>query len=134
MLFFQAVYQQFNVFGNSPTLKFRLHWSPEPAKGMVERPRPLMPRDNCQAQNGLGSSDNNFNHGTSGSSHNHRRERSRISRQSSSVSSTNNHTTSIRSCFFLKKSSLFSLHNTCQLLRSLESFHLPHENVFFINL
>ena len=32
-----AVYQQFNVFGNSPTLKFRLHWSPEPAMGMVER-------------------------------------------------------------------------------------------------
>ena len=30
----------------SPTLKFRLSWSNEPAGPMVERPRPLMSRDN----------------------------------------------------------------------------------------
>jgi len=90
-----AVYQQFNVFGNSPTLKFRLHWSPEKAMGMVERPRPLMPRDNCHAHQNGGGSDNSLNHGI-GSSNNHRRDRSRLSRQSSSVSSSN-HTTSHRS-------------------------------------
>ena len=38
--------QQFQVFSHSPTLKFRLSWSSEPAGAMVERPRPLMPRDN----------------------------------------------------------------------------------------
>ena len=32
----------------SPTLKFRLSWSSEPAGPLVERPRPLMPRDNSQ--------------------------------------------------------------------------------------
>ena len=32
----------------SPTLKFRLSWSSEPAGSLVERPRPLMPRDNTQ--------------------------------------------------------------------------------------
>ena len=37
---------QFSVFGSSPTLKFRLSWCSEPAGGLVERPRPLMPRDN----------------------------------------------------------------------------------------
>lgn len=46
----KAVYQQFDVFGNSPTLKFRLSWSSESAGAMVERPRPLMPRDNSQQQ------------------------------------------------------------------------------------
>ena len=30
----------------SPTLKFRLSWSNEPAGPLVERPRPLMSRDN----------------------------------------------------------------------------------------
>ena len=94
---FQAVYQQFNVFGNSPTLKFRLHWSPEQAMGMVERPRPLMPRDNCHAHQNGGGSDNSLNHGNA-SSNNHRRDRSRLSRQSSSVSSSN-HTTSHRFLF-----------------------------------
>ena len=38
--------QQFQVFNHSPSLKFRLSWSSEPAGAMVERPRPLMPRDN----------------------------------------------------------------------------------------
>merc|ERR1719464_419457 len=38
--------QQFQVFSHSPTLKFRLSWSSEAAGAMVERPRPLMPRDN----------------------------------------------------------------------------------------
>ena len=33
----KAIYQQFNVFGNSPTLKFLLQWSKEPTIGMVER-------------------------------------------------------------------------------------------------
>merc|ERR1719422_2607442 len=37
---------QFQVFSHSPTLKFRLSWCSEPAGAMVERPRPLMPRDN----------------------------------------------------------------------------------------
>ena len=37
---------QFSVFSSSPTLKFRLSWCSEPAGGLVERPRPLMPRDN----------------------------------------------------------------------------------------
>ena len=31
--------QQFQVFSHSPTLKFRLSWSSEPAGAMVERPR-----------------------------------------------------------------------------------------------
>ena len=39
---------QFNVFSSSPTLKFRLSWSSEQAGPMVERPRPLMARDNAQ--------------------------------------------------------------------------------------
>jgi len=39
---------QFQVFSHSPTLKFRLSWCSEPAGSMVERPRPLMPRDNGQ--------------------------------------------------------------------------------------
>jgi len=39
---------QFQVFSHSPTLKFRLSWCSEPAGAMVERPRPLMPRDNGQ--------------------------------------------------------------------------------------
>lgn len=39
---------QFQVFSQSPTLKFRLSWSSEQAGPMVERPRPLMPRDNAQ--------------------------------------------------------------------------------------
>lgn len=34
--------------GLAPTLKFRLSWSNEPAGALVERPRPLMPRDNAQ--------------------------------------------------------------------------------------
>ena len=37
---------QFSVFSSSPTLKFRLSWCSEPAGALVERPRPLMPRDN----------------------------------------------------------------------------------------
>jgi len=40
--------EQFQVFTHSPTLKFRLSWSSEQAGPMVERPRPLMPRDNGQ--------------------------------------------------------------------------------------
>jgi len=39
---------QFQVFSRSPTLKFRLSWGGEKAGPMVERPRPLMPRDNGQ--------------------------------------------------------------------------------------
>lgn len=39
---------KFQVFSHSPTLKFRLSWCSEPAGAMVERPRPLMPRDNGQ--------------------------------------------------------------------------------------
>ena len=34
----------------SPTLKFRLSWSNEPAGPMVERPRPLMSRDNSDLE------------------------------------------------------------------------------------
>jgi len=37
---------QFSVFSQCPTLKFRLSWCSEAAGAMVERPRPLMPRDN----------------------------------------------------------------------------------------
>lgn len=62
-----AVYQQFNAFANSPTLKFRLYWSSESNTGMVERPRPLMP---CHAP-----SDNLMNGGSA--------KKSRISRQTS---------------------------------------------------
>jgi polycomb protein SUZ12 len=75
---FQAVYQQLDVFGNSPTLKFRLCWSSEPAGSMVERPHPLMPRDN-------GHSHSQQN-GETISNGQHRRERSRLSRQSSTLS------------------------------------------------
>jgi len=35
----------FHVFSSSPTLKFRLSWSSESAGPMVERPRPLLPRE-----------------------------------------------------------------------------------------
>lgn len=44
----QQISEQFDVFASRPTLKFRLSWSSEPAGDMVERPRPLMPRDNSQ--------------------------------------------------------------------------------------
>jgi hypothetical protein len=53
MFTFQSISDQFDVFGCCPTLKFRLSWSGERAGDMVERPRPLMPRDNTQE---LGSS------------------------------------------------------------------------------
>ena len=79
LLIFQAVYQQFNVFGNSPTLKFRLSWGSESSMGLVERPRPLMPRDNCHAHNG-GPAPPTFN-GVP-----HRRERSRLCRSQTNVS------------------------------------------------
>ena len=42
----QTIGDQFDIFGCCPTLKFRLQWSGEAAGPMVERPRPLMPRDN----------------------------------------------------------------------------------------
>ena len=42
----QTIADQFDIFGCCPTLKFRLQWSGEAAGPMVERPRPLMPRDN----------------------------------------------------------------------------------------
>jgi len=35
-------------FTQGCTLKFRLSWSSAPAASLVERPRPLMPRENCQ--------------------------------------------------------------------------------------
>jgi len=40
--------QPFDAFIHAPTLKFRLSWSNEAAGSLVERPRPLMPRDNSQ--------------------------------------------------------------------------------------
>ena len=49
---------QFQAFTHSPTLKFRLSWSSEPAGAMVERPRPLMPRDNCGLEAGGGQARN----------------------------------------------------------------------------
>ncbi len=79
-----AVYQQFNAFANSPTLKFRLYWSSESSTGMVERPRPLMPRDNCHASNGTDITSPSY------TAPHHRKDRSRLSRQSSSVSHSNN--------------------------------------------
>ncbi|XP_059089799.1 polycomb protein suz12-B-like [Tigriopus californicus] len=42
----RVIAHQFEAFTYSPTIKFRLSWSCEPAGSMVERPRPLMPRDN----------------------------------------------------------------------------------------
>ena len=97
-----AVYQQFNSFSNSPTLKFRLYWSSEAAtgkfnlissfrlcnfsiSGMVERPRPLMSRDNF---NGTGGSEMNGHHATAHS----KRDRGaggRLSRQTSTQLSAN---------------------------------------------
>lgn len=45
----QGIADQFDVFGCGPTIKFSLSWCSEAASGgMVERPRPLMPRDNSQ--------------------------------------------------------------------------------------
>ena len=35
---------QLEIFENSPSLKFRLSWTREPAGPLVERPRPLMSR------------------------------------------------------------------------------------------
>ena len=40
--------QPYDVFSSAPTLKFRLSWGNEPAGALVERPRPLMPRENSQ--------------------------------------------------------------------------------------
>lgn len=79
MIFFQSVYSQFEVFANSPTLKFRLSWSSESLNGTVERPRPLMSRDsNSHAPNGHSGNENGNTH--------LRRDRSRLSRQSSTLS------------------------------------------------
>merc|ERR1719193_1355976 len=43
--------EEFVKFSCSCTLKFRLSWSSEKAGTLVERPRPLMPRENCQESN-----------------------------------------------------------------------------------
>ena len=45
-IFLQTIADQFDIFGCCPTIKFRLQWSGEAAGPLVERPRPLMPRDN----------------------------------------------------------------------------------------
>ena len=39
------VYKKMNVFNCSPTLRFYLHWSPEPLMGNIEKPQSLMSRD-----------------------------------------------------------------------------------------
>lgn len=55
----------FGVFESSPTVKFRLSWTREPAGPLVERPRPLMPRGlNHQqpSQQSQQSSNNHQNH------------------------------------------------------------------------
>ena len=44
----------------SPTIKFRLSWSTEPAGPSVERPRPLMPRDNSIENNRISATSNTF--------------------------------------------------------------------------
>jgi len=45
------VKEEFVKFSCSCTLKFRLSWTSEKAGTLVERPRPLMPRENCQESN-----------------------------------------------------------------------------------
>ena len=39
------VYKKLNVFDCSPTLRFYLHWSPEPLISNIEKPQSLMSRD-----------------------------------------------------------------------------------------
>lgn len=46
------------MFSCDPTLKFRLSWSNEPAGEMVERPRPLMSRENNPKLDQISSSSN----------------------------------------------------------------------------
>ena len=84
-------HHQFQDFECAPRLRFKLNWSSDPIKGIVERPKPLTNRDNFEndsvTQNNSSSSGNG---GGVGNHHNNRKDRSRLSRQSSSNVSANN--------------------------------------------
>ncbi|XP_049778791.1 polycomb protein suz12-B [Schistocerca cancellata] len=41
----------FQVFSKGPTLKFRLNWTTEPSNGLVDRPKPIRPHDQCLDSN-----------------------------------------------------------------------------------
>ena len=86
-------HHQFQDFECAPRLRFKLNWSSDPIKGIVERPKPLTNRDNFEndsvTQNNSSSSGNGGG-GVVGNHHNNRKDRSRLSRQSSSNVSANN--------------------------------------------
>ena len=80
-MIFQPAHHQFQEFECAPRLRFKLNWSSEPLKGTIDRPKPLTNRDNLDISATNGTTNQH-----------HRKDRSRLSRQSSSNVSSNNHT------------------------------------------